>query len=41
MLWSDVAARMVLHPIELLVGVMTALSGGPFFVYLVRWRVKK
>lgn len=41
LLWSDVAARMVLHPIELPVGVMTALIGGPFFVYLVRWRVKK
>lgn len=41
LIWSDVAARMVLHPIELPVGVMTALIGGPFFVYLVRWRVKK
>ena len=23
------------------VGVMTALIGGPFFIYLVRWRVKR
>ena len=38
---SDVAARLVLQPIELPVGVMTALIGGPFFVYLVRWRVRK
>ena len=38
---SDVAARMALNPIELPVGVMTALIGGPFFVYLVRWRVRK
>lgn len=38
---SDVAARLVLRPTELPVGVMTALIGGPFFVYLVRWKVKR
>jgi iron complex transport system permease protein len=38
---SDVAARLVLRPTELPVGVMTALIGGPLFVYLVRWRVKR
>jgi iron complex transport system permease protein len=38
---SDVAARLVLRPIELPVGIMTALIGGPFFVYLVRSRVKR
>ena len=38
---SDVAARLVLRPLEIPVGVMTALIGGPFFVYLVRWRVKR
>jgi iron complex transport system permease protein len=38
---SDVAARLVLRPIELPVGIMTALIGGPFFVYLVRWRVRR
>jgi iron complex transport system permease protein len=38
---SDVAARLILRPTELPVGVMTALIGGPFFVYLVRWRVKR
>lgn len=38
---ADVAARLVLRPIELPVGVMSALIGGPFFVYLVRWRVKR
>lgn len=38
---SDVAARLVLRPIELPVGVMTAIIGGPFFIWLVRWRVKK
>jgi iron complex transport system permease protein len=38
---SDVAARLILRPVELPVGVMAALIGGPFFVYLVRWRVKR
>jgi iron complex transport system permease protein len=38
---ADVAARLVLRPIELPLGVMTALIGGPFFIYLVRWRVKR
>lgn len=38
---SDVAARLILRPMELPVGVMTALIGGPFFVYLVRWRVRR
>ncbi len=38
---SDVAARLVLRPTELPVGVMTALIGGPVFVYLVRWRVRR
>jgi iron complex transport system permease protein len=38
---SDLAARLVLRPLELPVGVMTALIGGPFFIYLVRWRVKR
>jgi len=38
---ADVAARLVLRPTELPVGVMTALIGGPFFVYLVRWKVKR
>lgn len=41
LIMSDVAARMVLRPIELPVGVMTALIGGPCFVYLVRWRVRR
>ncbi|MCS6828842.1 MAG: iron ABC transporter permease [Caldilinea sp.] len=41
LLVADVAARMALRPTELPVGVMTALIGGPFFIYLVRWRVKR
>jgi len=38
---ADIAARVVLRPMELPVGVMTALVGAPFFVYLARWRVKR
>jgi iron complex transport system permease protein len=38
---SDLAARLVVRPMELPVGVMTALIGGPIFIYLVRWRVKR
>ncbi|HEU4327961.1 MAG TPA: iron ABC transporter permease [Roseiflexaceae bacterium] len=41
LLLCDVVARLVLRPTELPVGVMTALIGGPFFVALVRWRVRR
>ena len=41
LLLADVAGRLVLRPTELPVGVMTALIGGPFFIWLVRWRVKR
>jgi len=41
LLLADLAARLVLRPIELPLGVMTALIGGPFFIYLVRWRVAR
>ncbi|MDE2817354.1 MAG: iron ABC transporter permease, partial [Chloroflexota bacterium] len=33
--WADLGARMVLAPLELPVGVVTALIGGPFFVFLL------
>ncbi|GEB33415.1 iron ABC transporter permease [Brevibacillus parabrevis] len=35
LLLSDTAARMVLSPIEIPVGIITALFGAPFFVYLL------
>ncbi|MCL6751731.1 iron ABC transporter permease [Nostoc sp. CCCryo 231-06] len=38
---ADVAARVLLKPQELPVGVMTALVGAPFFVYLAKSKVKK
>jgi iron complex transport system permease protein len=35
---ADTAARTVLAPIELPVGILTALLGAPFFLYLLRMR---
>jgi len=37
---ADIAARLVLRPQELPVGIMTALVGAPFFIYLARQRIK-
>ncbi|WP_370872490.1 FecCD family ABC transporter permease [Paenibacillus zeirhizosphaerae] len=36
MIWADVAARLVLAPEELPIGIVTALCGGPFFIWLLR-----
>jgi len=36
MVLADLAARSVLPPVEIPVGVVTALLGGPFFLYLLR-----
>ena len=35
---ADTLARMLLSPAEIPVGIITALAGGPFFVYLLVWR---
>jgi iron complex transport system permease protein len=35
---ADTLARTLLAPAEIPVGIITALSGGPFFVYLLVWR---
>jgi iron complex transport system permease protein len=35
---TDTFARTFLSPSEVPVGIMTALAGGPFFVYLLVWR---
>jgi iron complex transport system permease protein len=36
LIFADAAARTVFSPIELPVGVIMAVSGGPFFLYLMR-----
>ncbi|MGA6829016.1 FecCD family ABC transporter permease [Nitrospira sp. NS4] len=35
---ADTIARTVLAPAEIPVGIVTALTGGPFFLYLLLWR---
>jgi iron complex transport system permease protein len=34
--WVDVAARMVIAPEELPLGILTAVFGGPFFIWLLK-----
>ncbi len=36
LLVSDIAARLILQPQEIPVGIMTALVGAPFFIYLAK-----
>jgi iron complex transport system permease protein len=36
MIWADVAARMILAPEEVPIGIVTAITGGPFFIWLLR-----
>ncbi|WP_399432051.1 FecCD family ABC transporter permease [Streptomyces sp. WAC05374] len=36
LVWADIAARTVMAPMEIPVGVLTALCGGPFFLWLMR-----
>jgi iron complex transport system permease protein len=38
MVLSDTVARTAFAPAEIPVGVVTALAGGPFFLYLLLWR---
>ncbi|ALA58248.1 FecCD family ABC transporter permease [Nitrospira moscoviensis] len=35
---ADTVARTLLSPSEIPVGIITALAGGPFFIYLLAWR---
>jgi iron complex transport system permease protein len=41
LLISDVIARSLAQPQEIPVGIMTALVGAPFFIYLAKTKVKK
>ncbi len=41
LLVADLGARFVIHPSEIPVGVMTALIGAPFFIYLIRRGVRQ
>lgn len=35
LVWCDTVARMIIAPAELPVGILTAMFGGPFFIYLL------
>ncbi len=39
--WTDVAARMVIAPQELPLGLLTSLIGGPFFIWLLKRRSRE
>jgi iron complex transport system permease protein len=41
LLLSDTTARIVMRPVELPVGIITALLGAPFFIYLIISRRRK
>ena len=41
LLWADTLARTVVSPTELPVGVVTAMCGGPFFLYLLKKEGRK
>ncbi|WP_332696924.1 FecCD family ABC transporter permease [Halalkalibacter lacteus] len=36
LIWSDLIARTIVAPQELPIGIITALCGGPFFIWLLR-----
>lgn len=41
MIFADTIARTAISPVEIPVGIITAVFGGPFFVYLLRAKKKK
>lgn len=40
MIFADTISRTIISPIEIPVGIITAIFGGPFFIYLLRARKK-
>lgn len=40
MVFADTIARIIISPMEIPVGIITALFGGPFFIYLLRKKKK-
>jgi len=39
--WVDVGARMLLAPEEMPVGILTAIIGGPLFIWLLKRNTKE
>jgi iron complex transport system permease protein len=40
MIFADTVARTAISPVEIPVGIITALFGGPFFMFLLRSKKK-
>lgn len=40
LVWVDVLARVLLAPSEISIGILTAFCGGPFFIWLLRKKMK-
>lgn len=38
LVWADIAARMAIAPEEMPIGIITAICGGPFFIWMLRRR---
>jgi iron complex transport system permease protein len=38
---ADTCGRLIIQPSELPVGLMMPIIGAPFFIYLIRWKVRK
>ena len=41
MLVADLCGRLIIQPSELPVGLVMPLIGAPFFIYLIRWKIKR
>ena len=41
LLIADIGARLIIQPQELPVGLILPLIGAPFFIYLIRWQIKR
>ena len=41
MLIADFCGRLIIQPSELPVGLVMPLIGAPFFIYLIRWKIKR
>lgn len=41
MLIADLVGRLIIQPSELPVGLVMPLIGAPFFIYLIRWKIKR
>ena len=38
LVWADMVARVIIAPVEMPIGIITAVCGGPFFIWMLRRR---